>query len=169
MKNNYTLLIFIIFLFLISCKENKFEYDPSKPYPKLEVGESWLDKYDERGLQNSITNGKYKFVNTINISEGQNYLYCLNLENGKVEWRNEIDAYASQPVCIINNQIFYVSYVGGIYSFSLDGKKLWTNKLKSSYSGHTINSKNNNLLVSTVTQGIFEFDKKTGKEVNHYY
>lgn len=169
MKNKTKILTFVILLIVLSCKKNKFEYNPSIPYPKLEVGENWLDKYDKRGLQNALINGKYQFVNTINISKGQDYLYCLNLENGKVEWRNEIDAYASQPVSIIQNQLFYVSYLGSIYSFSLDGKKLWTNKLKSSYSGHKINPINNNLLVQTVTQGIFEFDKKTGEEINHYY
>lgn len=168
MINSYKILMFIILLVLFSCKKDKFEYNTSMPYPKLEVGENWRDKYDERGLQNAIIKGKYQFVNTINIREGQNYLYCLNLENGKVEWRNEIDAYASQPVSIINNQLFYVSYLGNIYSFSLDGKKLWTNKLKSSYGGHKLNPNNNNLLVKTVTQGVFEFDKKTGAEINHY-
>lgn len=168
MMNNYKILMFIILLVLFSCKKDKFEYDTSMPYPKLEVGENWRDKYDEGGLQNAIIKGKYQFVNTINISEGQNYLYCFNLENGKVEWRNEIDAYASQPVSIIDNQLFYVSYLGNIYSFTLDGKKIWTNKLKSSYGGHKLNPNNNNLLVKTVTQGVFEFDKKTGQEINHY-
>jgi hypothetical protein len=168
MKINCKTLLFIILFIFISCKKSKFEYDPTVPYPELKVGGNWRDKYDKRGLQNAIIKGKYQFVNTINISEGQNYLYCLNLENGKVKWRNEIDAYASQPVSIIDNQLFYVSYVGNIYSFSMDGKKLWSNKLKSSYSGHALNPNNNNLLVETVTQGVYEFDRKTGKEINHY-
>jgi outer membrane protein assembly factor BamB len=168
MKNNYKILVFIFLFILVSCKKSEWEYDPSMPYPELEVGEYWHNKYDERGLQNAIIKGKYKFVNTINILEGQNYLYCLNLKNGKVQWRNEIDAYASQPVSIIDNQLYYVSYVGNIYSFSMNGKKLWSNKLNSSYSGHGVNPRNNNLLVETVTQGVYEFDKKTGKEINHY-
>mgnify|MGYP000662080151 FL=1 len=66
MINSYKILMFIILLVLFSCKKDKFEYNTSMPYPKLEVGENWRDKYDERGLQNAIIKGKYQFVNTIN-------------------------------------------------------------------------------------------------------
>ena len=101
-KNVLKLLSFVSFCILCACQNNKFKFDPSKPYPELEVGQRWDDKFDSRGLQNGIVKGNYLFVNTINISEGRNYLYCLNKITKKVQWKNEVDYYASKPICISN-------------------------------------------------------------------
>lgn len=160
----------IIFVFFVGTflYLNKFNYDPSKPYPELKVGEIWDDKFDVRGLQNGIRKGNYLFVNTTNISEGKNYLYCLNLVNKKVEWKNEVDFYASQPVCFGKNQVFYVSYVGNIYSCTLDGKKLWVIKPVIDFKEYKLNKTNGNLLIRSVTNEVFEFDKNSGKQLKHY-
>jgi len=168
MKYINNMLAFICLFMLFACQNNKFEHDPTKPYPELKVGERWNNKYDSRGLQNGIIKGNFLFVNTINISKGKNYLYCLNLKTKKVEWKNEVDFFASQPVCISTNQLFYMSYVGNIYSFSLDGKKLWSIKPRLDYTGYKLNSINRNFVVTTVTHDVYEFDKNSGKEIKHY-
>lgn len=168
MKDFIKVVSFICICVSFACQNKKFEFDPSKPYPELEVGQRWDDKFDSRGLQNGIVKGNYLFVNTINILKGRNYLYCLNTVTKKVQWKNEVDDYASQPVCISNTQVFYVSYVGNIYSFSLDGKKLWSIKPRIDFKDYKLNIENNNLLVRSVTNEIFEFDKNSGKEINYY-
>ncbi|MTH15978.1 PQQ-binding-like beta-propeller repeat protein [Flavobacterium sp. LC2016-01] len=153
---------------LFSCQNNKYDYDPSEPYPELIVGERWDDKYDNRGLQNGIVKGHFLYVNTINISKGKEYLYCLNLVTKKVAWKNEVDFFASQPVCISPSQIFYVSYVGNIYSFSLDGKKMWSTKPRIDFTAYKLNPANNNLVLIDTRHEVFEFDKNSGKIVKHY-
>jgi outer membrane protein assembly factor BamB len=169
MKHIRNTILLIAVCTFVACQNNKFNYDPSEPYPELEVGERWDDKYDSRGLQNGIIKGNYLFVNTINISEGKDYLYCLNLVSKKVEWKNEVAQFASEPVCFGPNQVFYVSYVGNIYSFTLDGKKLWAIKTGTTFKEHKLNPENNNLVTKTISHEVFEFDKNSGHQVKHYF
>lgn len=154
-------ILLIILATLLSCIDSKQE-------PNYKVGDYWVDKFDRSGLQNSVITDDLLFANTIKLRKGQDYLYCFNLSDGKVKWRSKVDAYATQPIAISGDQLFYVSFLGEIYSFSKEGKTLWTNKLGSSYGGHKVNNKNGNLLVETVTQGIYEYDKESGKKINQY-
>lgn len=161
-------ILFILTLFIVCSCNQEFKHNPTKPYPELGIGEYWIDIFDQRGLQNAIVFDNKLYVNTINISKGDNFIYCLNLENGKVLWRHKVKAYASQPVAVNENMIYFSTYLGNIYAFTLDGTFLWTTKLKSTYGGHTINQINNNLIVRSVSNGIYEFDASSGQLVNHY-
>ncbi|KAF2511445.1 PQQ-binding-like beta-propeller repeat protein [Flavobacterium zhairuonense] len=164
----WIVIIVLFFATLSGCQNNKFDYDPSLPYPELKVGERWDDKYDNRGLQNGIVKGDFLYVNTINISEGKEFLYCLNLETKKVTWKNEVDLYASQPVCISQNRIYYVSYVGSIYCFSAVGKKLWSLKPDVYHMADQLKTVNDNLVLTNANHEVFEFDKNSGKIVTQY-
>ncbi len=165
MKNK-SVILGVILIILCSCE---WKHDPSKPYPNLSVGEYWIHKFDQRGLQNARVSLDRLFCNTINIAKGQNYLYCLSLKNGKVLWKVPVEAYASQPVEIYDNEIFFSTYVGHIYKISIDGNVLWKTKFPSCYSGHQVNPINGNLIVNSVVNGAFEFDNKTGMEIYHYH
>jgi len=162
-------LILQILTLLIVCSCNQeFKHNPSEPYPELRKGEYWIDKFDQRGLQNAVSFEDRLYVNTINISEGDDFIYCLNLEDGKVQWKYKVKTYASQPVSITKNRIYYCTYIGDIYAFTKEGKLLWINKLKSSYGGHRINQLNNNLIVRSVSNGLYEFDSSSGELIKHY-
>jgi outer membrane protein assembly factor BamB len=147
---------------------SEFKYKPSEPYHEFKIDEYWINKFDQRGLQNAFTSDDKLYVNTINISKGDNFLYCLSLKNGKVVWKHKVDTYASQPISINKNRIYFSTYVGDIYAFTKDGQLVWTNKLNSSYAGHVINQINNNLIVSSISNGIYEFDVSSGELVKHY-
>ena len=154
---------------MIFCSCNQeFKHNPSEPYPEFAIGEYWIDKFDQRGLQNAVTFNHKLYVNTINISKGDDFIYCLNLENGKVLWKYKVKTHASQPISVNENRIYFCTYVGDIYAFTKEGKLLWTKKLESSYGGYTINPINNNLIVRSVSNGIYEFDSLSGELIQHY-
>lgn len=161
--------IVLIFVFTTtySC-DSTFDYDPSKAYPILETGDYWIDKFNQGGLQNARIFGDRLFCNTINITKGQDFLYCLSLITGKVIWRIPVKWYASQPVVIYNHTVYFSTILGDIYKITLDGKLIWEQKLPSPYAGHTINPQNGNLLVNTVADGTYEFKSETGEISNHY-
>jgi len=166
MKKKSSILKLVIFgLLLQGCN---WRFDPSVPYPNLEVGEYWIDKFDQRGLQNAKIIADRLFCNTINISEGQNYLYCLSLNTGKVIWKIPVEAYASQSIELFGDEIYFSTYVGDIYKISVDGKVLWKTEFLSSYAGHNVNPQNGNLIVNSVVDGAYEFDSKTGEQIHHY-
>ena len=159
---------FLILIILSSC-DNGFNYDPTVTYPSLNVGDYWIDKFDQRGLQNAKIMGDRLFCNTINISEGQNFLYCLNLSDGKVLWKVPVEGYASQQVEIFNNYLYYSTFVGQIYKISIEGELLWEIKSPYSYAGHFVNPSNGNLIVNSVTNGAYEYGSEIGNELYHYH
>ncbi len=162
------ILLFFIIAMNYACNSS-FSHDPSQAYPVLENGDYWIDKFDQRGLQNAKIFGDRLFCNTINITRGQDFLYCLNLKTGKVIWRLPINWYASQPVEIYSNEVYFSTVLGDIYKISINGELIWKQKLPSSYAGHIVNPINGNLIIHTVVDGAYEMDtsfKVIGK--NHY-
>ena len=161
----------IILLFIIatthSCDSN-FNFDPSKAYPILEIEDYWVNKFNQGGLQNAKIFEDRLFCNTINITKGQDFLYCLSLATGKVIWKFPVKWYASQPVEIYNNTIYFATVLGNIYNISIEGKLIWEQKLPAAYSGHTVNPTNGNLIVSTVVDGAYELNSETGEIIYHY-
>lgn len=156
-------------LLLLSCQENtsRFNYDPSVPYPLLNPGDFWPDKFDQRGLQNAIILHDRLYCNTIDVGGDHNYLYCLNPENGLVEWRVQIEAMASQPVSFAEELIIYSSYLGNISVFNNKGKKLWTAKFNHPYGGHWVDTLNSKLLVKTIYwKYVSEYDIKSGRLIS---
>ena len=159
------LIFYLTFLFLFqSCNS---DWNPQIQYPNLEIGEYWIDIFDQRGLQNAKIVGDKLFCNTINFDK-PDYLYCLSLSTGKVIWKYPINHYASQPIIVFDDSIFFSTYLGEITKISLDGEKLWERKFPSSYAGHEINPINGNLFVNSVVNGVYEFDNETGELIYHY-
>jgi outer membrane protein assembly factor BamB len=130
--------IFILIL-ISSCgsqtDQDDFSYDPTIPYPKLNSGDFWLDKFDERGLQNARVYNDNVFCHTVNPRE-DTYLYCFDLISGRVKWRAQVDEYAIQPIVKINDKIIYCSYLGEMTAFDTLGIELWKTKYDKSYAGH---------------------------------
>lgn len=165
-------LIFILvstFISLTSCQDNNsyFVYDPTVPYPLLNPGDFWLDKFDQRGLQNAIVYHDNIYCNTIDVGGEGNYLYCLNPKNGLVVWRGHVDAYATQPVSFLKDSVIYCSYLGGISTFDNEGRNLWKAKFEHPYGGHWVDTINSKLLVKTVHwKNVSEYDVKSGKLIS---
>ncbi|TCD21797.1 hypothetical protein EZ456_18705 [Pedobacter psychrodurus] len=165
MRRFFSILILIV---LTSCQENNstFVFDPSVPYPLLNPGDFWLDKFDQRGLQHATIYQDRIYCNTINIG-GDNFLYCLNPKNGLVEWRGSIDAFATQSASFINDRVVYCSYLGNISTFNKQGKVIWKAKFNHPYGGHCLDTINSKVLVKTVYwKNVSEYDLKSGKLIS---
>ncbi len=153
----------MIFVLFQSCKSDW----PQEQYPNLQVGECWIDIFDQRGLQNAKVVGDKLFCNTINFDK-PDYLYCLSLTTGKVVWKYPTSNYASQSIVTFEDEIYFSSYVGEISKISMQGNEIWKIKFPSSYAGHKINPLNGNLFVNSVVNGFYEFDRNSGELVHHY-
>ena len=154
---------------LISCQGNKsnFDYDPTVPYPLLNPGDFWIDKFDQRGLQNAIIYRDKIYCNTIDVGGDANFLYCLNPMNGLVVWRGHVKAYASQPASFFKDIIVYSSYLGDISSFDSTGTNVWNAKFSHPYGGHWLDTINSKLLVKTVHwKYVSEYDVNSGRLVS---
>ncbi len=160
--------ILLLCAYILTSYGNGNNFDPSKYYPNLEPGDFWVEIFDQRGLQNVKLFQNRLYTNTNNLVNGDDYLYCLNLESGLVEWKINVDSYASQPVNFVDDGLFYVSVIGGIYKISFDGKLLWNLKSPSPYSGHLINPLNQNLIVVSRMNGFYEFHNSNGELIGHY-
>lgn len=154
---------------LTSCQGNKsgFTYDPTVPYPLLNPGDFWVDKFDQRGLQNAILYRDKIYCNTIDVGGDGNYLYCLNPTNGLVVWRVHVDAYATQSVSFFKDMIFYCSFLGHISVFDNDGAHLWKARFAHPYGGHWLDTSNSKLFVKTVYwKNVSEYDVNSGKLIS---
>lgn len=162
-------LILMLTTLLVSCNDsnNSFTYDSSAPYPKMNAGDFWPDKFDQRGLQNAIIYRDRIYCNTIDVGGENNFLYCLNPMNGLVEWRGHVKAYAIQPVSVQQDTVIYVSYLGDITAFNKEGSQLWSARFNHPYGGHWLDSSRSKLLVKTVYwKYVSEYDVNSGKLVS---
>ncbi len=162
-------ILIAILIFLTSCQENKsnFVYDPTIPYPVLNQGDFWIDKFDQRGLQNAIVYLDKIYCNTIDVGGDNNFLYCLNPTNGLVEWRANVKSFASFPVTVYNDRVVYCSYLGEISTFDMTGKEIWTAKFGHPYHGHWVDTINSTLLVTTVAwNGVNIYDINSGEIIS---
>jgi len=150
-------------IFLSSCLD-----DSPKNFRYIQ-GEYWIDNFRNNSLPSKTFVDDKIYCSSINIADTiGNYLYCLNLKTGKVDWTSRVDNWASMEPIVKDSFIYFCSFVGDIYKFDKQGKELWKAKVSGSYSGHYINPHNNNLMVKTVTSGIYEYDFVQGNIVNHY-
>jgi outer membrane protein assembly factor BamB len=151
-----------ITLFVLSCNNDD---DISIEYKK---GECWVEHFRNNSFPSKAFFKDKIYCSSIEIGSGkQNYLYCLNLNTGKVDWSAKVDSYAAFPPIVNDSFIYFCSYLGNIYKFDSKGNQVWHAKLRGSYAGHSLNILNNNLLVATVTDGIFEYDCQSGQVVSH--
>ena len=126
-----------------------FSYDPTIPYPKLNPGEFWLDRFDERGLQNARIYDNEVFCNTVN-PRGETYLYCFDLISGRVKWRAQVGEYATQSVVKIKEKIIYCTFLGEMSAFDTSGKELWKIKYDKSYAGHLVDPRDMRIKIKGV-------------------
>lgn len=158
-----------IIIILASCQDNKrgFKHDPAVPYPLLNPGDFWIDKFDQRGLQNAIIYQDRIYCNTIDVGGDGNFIYCLNPKNGLVIWRGQVEAYASQPASFYKDMVIYSSYLGNITTFDNKGTVLWKANFDHPYGGHWLDTINARLLVKTVYwKYVSEYDLKSGQLIS---
>ena len=132
-------------------------------------GDWWVENFRDGNFPAKAFWRDKIYCSSIEIGSGKsNYLYCLNMKTGRVDWAAKVDNWAAIPPIVNDSLIYFCSYTGDIYRFDpRDGKQIWKAKLESPYSGHCLNVFNNNLLVGTVTNGIFEYDRNAGNKVSH--
>ncbi len=159
------LIVCSFLLLLTSCSgKSKFVHDPSVPYPLLNPGDFWPDKFDQRGLQNAVIYRDRLYCNTIDVGGDANFLYCLNPKNGLVIWRVPVEAFATQPASFHADKIVYCSYLGDISTIDIEGKIIWKAQFQHPYGGHWVDTANARLLVKTVSwKNVAEYDIHTGK------
>ncbi len=166
MQKLFYILCAVIFSSCLN-NSNGFKHDPGVPYPLLNPGDSWIDKFDQRGLQNAIIYKDKIYCNTIDVGGNANFLYCLNPKNGLVVWRAPVEANATQPASFSDNEIIYSSFVGNISAFDYEGKNLWKAKFGHPYGGHWLDTANYRLLVRTVYwKNVSEYNVKTGELIS---
>jgi outer membrane protein assembly factor BamB len=105
---------FIFFLSFFGCNLNYQE----REYPAFETGEFWVANFNQNLLQNARLYDDNLYCNTVNNPSGD-FLYCLNLKNGKVKWKVPVDNFAPDPV-IISNKVIYIGFEYGL----MQGKTL---------------------------------------------
>jgi outer membrane protein assembly factor BamB len=132
-------------------------------------GDWWVENFRDGNFTAKAFWRDKIYCSSIDIGNGRsNQFYCLNLKTGRVDWAAAVGNWASQPPIVNDSFIYYCSYTGDIYRFEPEeGKQIWKTKLESPYGGHCLNVFNNNLLVGTVTNGLFEYDCHTGTKASH--
>lgn len=153
-KNNVKIVICLLLLTLISSacsshqSESEFSYDPTIPYPVFDRGDFWLDKFDQRGLQNARVYDDRMYCNTIETF-GDSYLYCFDLKSGTVLWRTLVSDFATQPVTEWNDKVIYSSFLGEFQAFDKQGNELWAFRCEDPYGGHWVDPNDGDIKVST--------------------
>jgi outer membrane protein assembly factor BamB len=164
MKNSGMRLIrFLMFVFLtaslFSCEERSFV---GEVYKK---GDGWIHEFSHNNsLPGKVFADDRIYCSSYRISPdtGSNYLYCLNLKTGEVDWVSPVASPPGADPIVLDSFIYYCGYLGDIYKFDKNGYLRWERKLDASYSDHMLNPINKNLLVKTVVSGLREYDFETG-------
>ncbi|MDO6433159.1 PQQ-binding-like beta-propeller repeat protein [Flavitalea sp. BT771] len=152
-----------IVLFFFGCR-----YNGNIVSIEYKKGDWWVDNFRNGNFPSKTISKDKIYCSSLEIGSGKpNHFYCLDLKTGKVEWATLVDSWAAMPAIVTDSFIYYCSYVGDIYKFDTQGNQIWKSKLQNPYGGHSLNSINNNLLVATVTNGVFEYDAQSGKIVSH--
>jgi outer membrane protein assembly factor BamB len=153
----YTLII-IIFQ---SCEANNptdFVYSKNQ---------DWTSDFQNNSLP-SKTYYKHKvYCSSLRIGL-DNYLYCLNLKTGKVDWVAKVKNWATNPPIVNDSLIYSSSYTGDLYRFDLNGKIIWERQTNGVFKSFCINPWNGNLMVTTTTNGLYELNSKDGEIVKIY-
>jgi|JI9StandDraft_1071089.scaffolds.fasta_scaffold30158_2 outer membrane protein assembly factor BamB len=153
----------ILITFFIACRND----NPVPVY--YQKGDFWPEKFRSNGLPGKVLFKDKLYCSTIEIDgDHPNYLYCLDLKTGLVDWTARVKNWASAPPVITDSFIYYCSFVGDLYKFDKKGKQLWYRQADGPYGIHTMDPLNNHLFVRTVSNGVFEYDNKTGDSLAHY-
>lgn len=139
--------------------------DDSPVHIRYQKDDFWLDNFRNNSYPSKAFKDDKIYCSSLEHSDS-NYLYCLNVKTGKVDWAVSVKQSATCPPIISDSFIYYCSYVGDIYKFDKQGNQLWFVKLNSPYAEHCINPVNGNLIVRTVTDGLREFNSDNGELVD---
>lgn len=147
---------------IVGCSVENTQVNHKQPLAK---GDYWVLNNNSNTSQ-VYRNGKI-YGCTIELGFGsRNYTYSFDFETGKVDWITEVGSWATYSPIVLDSSIYYCSYLGHVYLLNDTGGIKWEKRIRGSYSGHRVNSINNNLFVSSVERGVFEFDHITGDVIN---
>jgi outer membrane protein assembly factor BamB len=148
-------------IFLQSCT------DDSPTHIQYAKGDFWVKDFRTNSYPSKAFKDDKIYCSSLVIGgDSSNYLYCLNLLTGKVDWASKVKSWATFAPIVCDSFIYYCGYLGNIYRFDKNGNQIWYKQLDGSYAGHCLNTFNNNLIVKTVDNGLSEFDAATGKVVD---
>ena len=157
------LITIILGCFLLGCND-----DSPKPFVYAK-GDFWLEGFQNNSLPSKTLFNNKIYCSSINIANGlPNFLYCLNLISGKVDWATPVANWASQAPVVTDSFIYFCSYVGDIYKLNKEGKVTWESNLPGSFAGFAMHPFNNNLFVKGLESGLFEYNCANGSIVNQY-
>ncbi len=155
------IIIILLLIFANSC------LDGNPKHVQYEKGDFWVANFRNNSYPSKAYRDDKIYCSSLEIGgDKPNFLYCLNLRTGKIDWATQVKNWASQAPIICDSFIYYCSFVGDIYKFDKNGNQIWSSNFSSTYGGHCINPLNGNLLVSTVAYGLREIDFKTGKVID---
>lgn len=167
----YFLQLFLCIL-LTNCNDRSVEIEVVKP---LQKNDYWIKNFKKSKLNtaNFVYKNNKIYASTIEFGNLQNYFYCFDLITGKVLWAQQVSNNASFNPIVLDDIIYYVTYVGDRYAFDILGNKIWERNFQNSpdvslsLNGMTYNTLNHNLILTGIFDGIFEFNKVNGDKVNH--
>jgi len=156
----------LLFVILSGCVS--FSDDSKNPTetPVLEVGDFWVSYFDNSEFQNCVVSTNRLYCNTINLSRGDDFFYCLSLTTGKVIWKHPVENFASQAPMIINDHIFFSTYLGNLHYLDKNGHCIWQRQFELPYGGHFIDVSSGNPVVYSVTEGVWEYNKRNGQIID---
>jgi len=165
-------LFYLIFLITFCYGCNYGTNDKMTTHKILEKGDYWVGCYNELNINevstafrnNKLYCGTYGF----GIYSDSTMFYCLDLLTGKVLSATNVSATADCNTIVLNDVVYYTTYLGDMYSFDTFGNQKWHNHVGPNFSfkSQTYNTINHNLIVSDVLNGFYEFNKKTGAKVS---
>lgn len=133
----------------------------------LRPGDFWVESFDAANLSScAFVNDKIYCSSANRSNDLPDYLYCLDLRTGKVDWRHEIEAYATRPPIVLDTMLYFSTYLGNIHCLTPEGKVKWMKRHSMSFADYGLNPVNNNLFCSSVAGALFEYDANTGNEVD---
>lgn len=159
----YFALLTIISTFFGCISGSKHVEPPVAP----EKGDYWVNRYHDMHISSStiVYKDNKLYCSTMNTSNNSETFYCLDLESGKVLWKNKVSSHSSYPPIVLDDVIYYVSYLADRYAFDNSGKEIWhknTDPQNLIAGNFTFNAVNHDLIVSDIDNGFYQFDKVTG-------
>jgi len=155
MRYRFAWIILTTCLLITGCE------DDTPTHVHYEKGDTWVTDFRPNSYPAQTFFKDKIYCSSIN-TYSPNYFYCLDVPTGKTSWSFPVNQWAMFPPVITDSFIYYCSYIGDIYKLDLQGNNIWRRRLSGSYKGHVLVPDTNDLIVSTVEDGLHVFDAKTG-------
>jgi len=162
------LLILLFVVLYCSCNHNTNIHRIKKV---LKKGDDWVSNYDQLQINKATITFKNDrlYCSTIfNAGSNSEFFYCFDLISGRVLWVNKVRTWADYHPIVLDDVIYYTTYLGDRYAYDFIGNQKWSKQgaLGFSFKSQTYNTINHNLIMSDVINGFYEFDKKTGDKIS---